>query len=183
MANPPWGHVDIEVEVTPHDMGANGHDWFKGTMPAADAARQLRTLADRIEADWSAPQCPWPSEHGVSKCEGSHHVRIRPKKSSGGRTAGDSSGWPCSSRACGVSYCLVIGGAIVDEPRPVHRDVMWTPDELSADNVDVWGPVLEPGKAYEIIGTLGLTHVRCPGIPHRGHTDADMTCPLYIRQR
>jgi len=63
--NPPLGEVRWEVEAWPHDMGANGHHWSAGTLPAADVARELRWLADRIERDWTTPECPWPDEHAA----------------------------------------------------------------------------------------------------------------------
>jgi hypothetical protein len=63
-ANPPIGQVELRVEATPHDLGANGHHYSWGVYPAAAAARELRGLADRIEGDWANPECPWPDQHG-----------------------------------------------------------------------------------------------------------------------
>lgn len=61
--NPPIGHVEVRVEATPHDLGANGHHYSWGVYPAAAAADELRDLADRIEREWTDPACPWPGEH------------------------------------------------------------------------------------------------------------------------
>jgi len=62
-SNPPVGEVWFHVEAWPHDREANGEEYMTACLPAADVARDLRRLADRIESDWATPECPWPSEH------------------------------------------------------------------------------------------------------------------------
>jgi hypothetical protein len=57
--NPAPGEVAYRIEVWPHDSGANGEEWSVGTQSAADLARELRRLADRVERDWADPECPF----------------------------------------------------------------------------------------------------------------------------
>ena len=59
------GWVAFEVEAVPFWPGANGEDWHKGTLPAADAARVLRDIADRCENYWNAEAVERPSDSAV----------------------------------------------------------------------------------------------------------------------
>jgi hypothetical protein len=61
--NPEVGKVGFRVEAWPHDPGANGQEYVSGHMPAAEAARWLREIADRIDG-WADPDCPWAGQDG-----------------------------------------------------------------------------------------------------------------------
>lgn len=61
--NPDPGKVGFRVEAWPHDPGANGEDYHSGHLPAAEAARVLRDIADRCES-WTDPDCPWDGQPG-----------------------------------------------------------------------------------------------------------------------
>ncbi len=61
--NPEPGKVGFRVEAWPHDPGANGEEYVSGHMPAAEASRWLRDIADRIDG-WADPECPWAGDEG-----------------------------------------------------------------------------------------------------------------------
>jgi hypothetical protein len=61
--NPEVGKVAFRVEAWPHDPGANGEEYVSGHMPAAEAAKWLRDIADRCEG-WADPECPWAGDDG-----------------------------------------------------------------------------------------------------------------------
>lgn len=62
--NPDVGWVAFRIDAWPHDPGANGQEYASGHMPAPEAARWLRDIADRCERYWSDPECPWAGDEG-----------------------------------------------------------------------------------------------------------------------
>lgn len=58
------GDVCFSVEVVPFHPGANGEEYHSGRLPANEAARALREVADRCDREWGAGQVELPYVEG-----------------------------------------------------------------------------------------------------------------------
>lgn len=55
LPDPQPGHVRYKIEAWPHNPGVNGETYESGHLPAAEAANNIRRIADHIEEFWGYP--------------------------------------------------------------------------------------------------------------------------------